>query len=257
MLANMSIPRVIPCLLLQGSGLVKTIRFKNPTYLGDPRNSIKIFNEKEVDELVFLDIGATKEKRGPNFNLISEITDECFMPLGYGGGITKLQHMERLFKLGVEKVIVNTHAAKNLGFINEAAKIFGSQSIVVSVDVKRSLFGKLSVKTNAGKKNTNFHPVDYAKQIENAGAGEIFMNSIDLDGSMEGFDLEAIKKITEAVAIPVVACGGAGHTKDLGRAIKEGGASAVAAGSLFVFHGKHRGVLINFPERRILEGLFA
>ena len=252
----MIIPRVIPCLLLKGSGLVKTIKFKDPTYLGDPRNTIKIFNEKEVDELVLLDIIATKEKREPNFDLISEITDECFMPLGYGGGIRKLHQMEKLFKLGVEKVIVNSYAAENPDFITETAEVFGSQSIVVSIDVKRGLMGKLNVRTEAGKKNIRVHPVEYAKQMENAGAGEILLNSIDRDGTMAGFDLETIQQVSEAVNIPVVACGGAGSVEDLGRAINNAGASAVAAGSLFVFQGKHRAVLINFPERKVLERLF-
>lgn len=252
----MNIPRVIPCLLLRGRGLVKTIRFKDPTYLGDPRNTIKIFNEKEVDELVFLDITATIEKRGPNYELISEITSECFMPLGYGGGIRNLDQMEKLFKLGVEKVAINTYAAENPMFIKEAARVFGSQSVLVSFDVKGSLHGKYEIMVEAGKRKSGLEPVTFAKQMEEAGAGEILLNSIDQDGTMQGYDLELIRQVTSAVGIPVIACGGAGSIEDLGHAVIQGGASAVAAGSIFVFHGRHRAVLINFPKRNELERAF-
>ena len=252
----MNLPRVIPCLLLRGRGLVKTIRFKDPTYLGDPRNTIKIFNEKGVDELAFLDITATIEKRGPNFELISEITSECFMPLGYGGGIRNLDQMEKLFKFGVEKVVVNTYAVENPMFVSEAAKVFGSQSIVVSLDVKRTLLGKYEIMVEAGKRKSGLEPVTFAKQMEEAGAGEILLNSIDRDGTMQGYDIELIRRVTSAVSIPVIACGGAGSTDDLGRAVIQGGASAVAAGSIFVFHGRHRAVLINFPKRNELERIF-
>ncbi len=252
----MIIPRVIPCLLLRGSGLVKTIRFKDPTYLGDPRNTVKIFNEKGVDELVFLDITATIEKREPNYELISEITSECFMPLGYGGGISNLDQMEKLFKIGVEKVVVNTYAAENSTFVSEAARAFGSQSVVVSLDVKRSLLGKYEIMVGAGKRRTGIEPITVAKQMEDAGAGEILLNSIDRDGTMQGYDLELIRRVTSVVIVPVVACGGAGSIEDLGCAVKQGGASAVAAGSIFVFHGRHRAVLINFPKRNELERIF-
>ncbi|MCG6533285.1 MAG: AglZ/HisF2 family acetamidino modification protein [Syntrophales bacterium LBB04] len=252
----MNIPRVIPCLLLRGSGLVKTIRFKDPTYLGDPRNTIKIFNEKGVDELVFLDITATIEKRGPNFELISEITSECFMPLGYGGGISNLGQMEKLFKMGVEKVAVNTYAVVNPPFVSEAARAFGSQSVVVSLDVKRSLLGKYEIMVEAGKRKSGLEPVTFAKQMEEAGAGELLLNSIDRDGTMQGYDLEMIKRVTSAVNIPVIACGGAGSPEDFGAVVRDGGASAVAAGSIFVFHGRHRAVLINFPKRNELERIF-
>jgi imidazole glycerol-phosphate synthase subunit HisF len=251
----MIIPRVIPCLLLRGRGLVKTIRFKEPTYLGDPRNTIKIFNEKEVDELVVLDITATSEKREPNYELISEITSECFMPLGYGGGITNLEQMERLFKLGVEKVIINTHAAAKPIFISEAARVFGSQSVVVSIDVKRSLLGKYEIMVEAGKHKTGLDPVVFIKKMEEAGAGEILLNSIDRDGTMQGYDIDLIRRVSSAISMPVIACGGACRIEDFGAAVK-GGASAVAAGSMFVFHGKHRAVLISFPKRKDLERMF-
>ncbi len=252
----MNIPRVIPCLLLRSRGLVKTTRFKDPTYLGDPRNTIKIFNEKGVDELVFLDITATTEKRGPNFELISEITSECFMPLGYGGGVRNLNQMEKLFKLGVEKVSINTYAAKNPMFISEAARVFGSQSVVVSLDVKRNLLGKYEIMVEAGKRKSGLEPVTFAKQMEEAGAGEIMLNSIDRDGTMQGYDLELIRRVTSAINIPLIACGGAGSNEDLVQAVKQGGASAAAAGSIFVFHGRNRAVLINFPKRNELERIF-
>jgi cyclase len=245
--------RVIPCLLLKDNGLVKTINFKNPTYVGDPINAIKIFNEKEVDELVFLDITASKEKRGPNFKMLSEITTECFMPLGYGGGITTIEEIETLFQLGIEKVILNSSAFFNENLLKKAIEIFGSQSIVVSIDVKKHWFTqKQSVYTLSGSKNTHFSPITYAKKMEEVGVGEIIVNSIDHDGTMEGYDLNLIQSISSNVKIPVVALGGAGSIIDLGKA-KKNGASAVAAGSLFIYQKKHRAVLITYPTQSELE----
>lgn len=247
----------MPCLLLRGTGLVKTVGFKNPTYLGDPRNVIKIFNEKEVDELVILDITATENARQCNYDLLLELTSECFIPLAYGGGITDLNQIEKILKLGVEKVSINTAAVENPQLISRAANIFGSQSIVVSIDVKRKLFSKYEVYIRAGKQKTGLDPVVMAKRIEEAGAGEILLNSIDRDGTMKGYDLEILRQVTDAVKIPVIACGGAGSIQDFGLAVKQGGASAVAAGSIFVFHGKHRAVLISFPHRKELKRIFA
>ena len=248
--------RVIPCLSLQDKGLVKTIKFNNPTYIGDPINAVKIFNEKEVDELIFLDISATVKNKKPPIKLISQIASECFMPLGYGGGIRNLDEIKKIFSLGVEKIIINTHAVENPSFIKQAANLFGSQSIVVSIDVKKNLFGKYEIFTQGGKKSTKLNPVIFARQMEEMGAGELFLNSIDRDGTMKGYDIELIQKISKKVTIPVIACGGAGRLEDFGKAIKEGGASAVAAGSFFVFTGPHRAVLINFPTpeevRRVL-----
>ena len=252
----MLIPRVIPCLLLKGTGLVKTVRFKDPVYLGDPRNTIKIFNEKEVDELVILDITATQEGKEPNYELLSELTSECFMPLGYGGGIRNLNQIEKLFKLGVEKAAINTAAVEKPDFISEAAKVLGSQSIVVSIDVKRSMLGKYEVYIRNGKQKTGFDPITFAKKMEDTGAGEIILNFVDRDGTMQGYDLEMIRRVTTAVSIPVVACGGAGSIEHFRDAIKKSGASAVAAGSIFVFHGPHRAVLISFPKRKELERIF-
>jgi len=248
--------RVIPCLLLRNNGLVKTVKFKDPTYVGDPINAVKIFNDKEVDELVFLDITATNENRGPAFKVISEIASECFMPLGYGGGIRTMDDIQRIFALGVEKVIINSSAHSNPSLVSAAAASYGSQSIVVSMDVKKNFFGKYAVHTNSGTKNTSIGPVEYARKMVELGAGELVVNSIDRDGTMGGMDANLIAMVTAAVDIPVVACGGAGTIEHLHEAVSRGGASAVAAGSMFVFQGKHRAVLISYPERGQLDRIF-
>ena len=242
--------RIIPCLLLKNQGLVKTVKFKNPKYVGCPTNAIKIFNEKEVDELIFLDITATREKWQPLFRLISEIATECFMPFCYGGGINSLEDMQAIFSLGAEKVAINTQAILSPSLVKQASKKFGSQSIVVSIDVKKDLFGNYKVFSHLTKKLLKLDPVEFALQMEDMGAGELLVNSTDRDGTMEGYDIELIKNITNAVNIPVVACGGAGSVEHFRNAINKGGASAVAAGSLFVFYGKHRAVLINYPSQR-------
>ncbi len=248
--------RVIPCLLLKGAGLVKTVKFKNPVYIGDPINAVRIFNDKEVDELIFLDISATPEKRVPNFKLLENIASEAFMPFGYGGGITNMQHIEQLFKLGVEKVILNTAAGNDPGLITEAARLYGNQSIVVSIDVKLDLWGKYEVWTSCGQHNTKVNPADYAVKMLELGAGEIFLNSIDRDGTFEGYDLKMIKYVSESIDIPLIASGGAGNLSDFTKAVKQAGASAVAAGSLFVFQGIHHAVLITYPAYNELEKLF-
>lgn len=241
--------RVIPCLLINNRGLYKTVKFKDPVYVGDPANALKIFNEKEVDELVILDITASKEKKKPNFKLLNELASECFMPLCYGGGISELDEIKALFNLGIEKISLNTITFSKPELISEAAKIYGSQSIVASVDVKKSLLGKYQVYINSGTINTKKDPVEYAKYLYNLGAGEIFLNSIDRDGTMSGYDIELIKKVSESVPVPLIACGGAGQIDDFSKAINLGGASAVSAGSFFVFHGKHRAVLITYPTK--------
>ena len=248
--------RVIPCLLLKGKGLVKTVKFENPKYVGDPINAVKIFNDKEVDELIFLDIEATVEGRKPPVKLISEIASECFMPLSYGGGLRNLDDIKAIFNLGVEKVIINSYAIENPRFINEASKFYGNQSIVVAIDVKRSTKGKYEIFSRGGKKKTNLDPVEHAMKMETLGAGEIFLNSIDRDGTMEGYDIGLIKEVAESVTIPVIACGGAGRIEHFVEAVKKAGASAVAAGSMFVFHGKHRAVLTTYPSVEELEKAF-
>lgn len=248
--------RVIPSLLLQGRGLVKTVKFKDPVYIGDPINAVRIFNEKECHELVVLDINATVQNRSPDFKLVQEIAEECFMPFAYGGGIRSLEDIKTLVHLGVEKVIINTYAFENPNFITEAAKTFGSSTIVVSIDVKKDLFGRYKVFSLGGRKNTSKNPKDYALEMERRGAGEIFLNAIDQDGVMKGYDLSLIRSVSGAVKIPVIACGGAGKIEDLGTAINEGGASAVSAGSLFVFWGRQKGILINFPSDEDLLTVF-
>ena len=245
--------RVMPCLLLNDGRLVKTIKFKNPSYVGDPINAIKIYNEKEVDELILVDITATVEHRKPPFDIIEEVASECFMPFTYGGGIRDLDDIKRIFRLGIEKAAINSYAAENPEFIRDAADLFGSQSIVVSIDVKITMFGKYVVFTHNGKKSAKTDPVSYAVKMEKMGAGEILLNSIDKDGTMDGYDITLVKMVAEAVNIPVIALGGAGCVDDITEAVKGGGASAVTAGSLFVYQGKNRAVLINFPTREELE----
>jgi cyclase len=241
--------RVIPALLLRGAGLVKTTRFKDPKYVGDPINAIKIFNDKEVDELVLLDITATRENRGPAFSVIEEVASECFMPLAYGGGIRKVEEARRILKLGVEKVVFNATAWREPQVLSRASREFGAQAVVASIDVRRKLFGRYEVFVDGGTRGTGADAVEYAQRMENAGAGEILLNSIDRDGTMKGYEVELIAKVTSAVSIPVIALGGAGSVKDFSQAISQGGAAAVAAGSMFVFHGPHRAVLITYPGR--------
>lgn len=240
--------RVMPCLLVKDGRLVKTVKFNNASYVGDPVNAIKIYNEKEVDELILVDITATLENKSPSFSLISAITNECFMPLCYGGGIRTLEDIKNIFSLGVEKVAVNSYAAENPQFIKKASDIFGSQSIILSMDVKKTFLGGYVVHTHGGRKSVKLDPISYARHMEDMGAGEILLNSIDQDGTWEGYDLELLKKVTDAVTIPVIALGGAGRPNHFYDAI-DSGASACALGSMAVYQGKNKGVLINFPSR--------
>lgn len=249
-------PRVIPCLLLKGKGLVKTVRFQNPTYIGDPINAVRIFNDKEVDELIFLDITASIERRPPPFEFISKITGECFMPLSYGGGIRKIEDVKTILSLGVEKVCINNYAVEDPAFVRAAADLAGSSSVVIALDVKKNFRGQYEVFTHSGTKPTGLDPVQWAVEMEKMGAGELLLNSIDRDGIMQGYDIELIRQVAEAVSVPVIACGGAGKISDLAEAVHEGKVSAVAAGSMFVFHGKHRAVLINFPTPQELAEAF-
>jgi imidazole glycerol-phosphate synthase subunit HisF len=252
----MKIKRIIPCLLLRNNGLVKTVKFKESTYIGDPINTVKIFNEKEVDEIFFLDIDATKLKKEPPYDLIRSIASECFMPFAYGGGIHSLSQIERIIKSGAEKVIINSHAFLNGTFLREAVSNFGSSTIAVSIDYKKEFFKGNIVYIKGGTQSTGQNPVEYAKRIEDDGAGEILINSIDRDGVMEGYDIELIKNVSTVIRIPVIACGGAGRLSDFGTVVKEGGASAAAAGSFFVFHGKRRAVLITYPSYSEISDLF-
>jgi len=251
----MALKRIIPCLLLRDNGLVKTVKFKKSTYIGDPINAVKIFNEKEVDELIFLDIDATKNKNPPPYELIQDIATECFMPFCYGGGITSIEQIRQIIASGAEKVAINSSAFKNPELIRQAAKIFGSSTIVIAIDYKKSLFGKQQVYIEGGKKSTGKDPIDYALEMERLGAGELFLNSIENDGVMNGYDIEMLRKVTDAVSIPVIVCGGAGDNDDFKEAFTEGNASAVAAGSVFVFQGKKRGVLISYPSTTDIKNI--
>jgi cyclase len=242
------IPRVIPCLLLRGSGLVKTIRFAEPKYVGDVINAVRIFNDKECDELVLLDIGAYDKPGKINWDLVTKTASEAFMPMCYGGGVTTVDEIKRLLKAGFEKVAINSAMHDNPRLIEQAAKVFGSQAVVASVDVKKGFMGKYTVVSHSGRRKHGSDPAVWAQAVERAGAGEILLTSVDRDGTREGYDTELVRKVTSAVRIPVVASGGAGRLQHFAEAI-DAGASACAAGSLFVFHGPHRAVLITYPER--------
>jgi imidazole glycerol-phosphate synthase subunit HisF len=245
--------RVIPCLLLDNASLVKTVKFKKPSYIGDPANTCRIFNELEVDELAFLDISASRERREPNYRVLKEIANECFMPLSYGGGIRNLEVAEKILRIGFEKVIVNTCIYEQPSFVTELADKFGSQSVVVSIDARKTFFGGYRCYAESGKKNQGIHPVDWAKQVESLGAGELVLTSIDQEGSWEGYDLELTRSVTNAVTIPVIANGGAGSLADVSAAISDAHAQAAAVGSMVVYQRKGMGVLVNFPDQNLLE----
>jgi cyclase len=248
--------RVIPVLLLKERSLVKGHKFKNHKYVGDPINTVKIFNEKEVDEMVFLDISATNENRGPDFNLLADIASEAFMPFAYGGGVKTVKQVEQLFSIGVEKVIINTAAFLDSNMVKEAVKVAGSQSVVVSMDVKMSLFGSYEVYINNGKTKTKLDPVSYAKQIQYYGVGELIVCSIDREGTGKGYDIKLLEIVSNAVDIPVIGLGGAGCLQDFADAKNKTVVSGLAAGDFFVFHGKHKAVLITYPQYSELEKLF-
>lgn len=249
--------RVIPVLLLKGQGLVKTAKFKDPVYVGDPVNAIRIFNDKGADELVLLDITASQEGREPNFRLIEEIASECFMPLGYGGGVRTLEQMTRILHSGVEKIAINSAALESLDLVRQGADRFGSQAIVVSIDAKKKLFGGYEVYGRSGRKASGRDPVALAREAVAAGAGEILINSIDRDGTGAGYDLDLVRTVADAVDVPVIACGGAGTLDHMRSAVAEAHASAAAAGSMFVFHGRHRAVLISYPSAAEIAAISA
>ena len=241
-------PRVIPILLLKGLGLVKSIKFKDYRYIGDPINSVKIFNDLKADELVFLDILASKENRSISLDFVRNVGDEANMPFAVGGGIKTIKDIKDIINAGAEKVIINSYAIENPDFIKQASEEFGCSTIVVSIDVKKKFLGKKQVYIIGGSKSTGLDPVSFAKLIEEKGAGEIIINSIDKDGLMTGYDLNLVEDVSKAVSIPVVAAGGAGVIKDFKSAI-DSYASAVAAGSMFVYHGPRNAVLINYPSQ--------
>lgn len=233
--------------------LVKTRKFTSPKYVGDPMNAIKIFNKKEVDELILLDISASKSKQSPDFEYIGQLASECFMPLTYGGGINSIAHAETLFSLGVEKVCLQTSVISDFQLVKELSKRFGAQAVIVSVDLKKNILGKLKPYSHAGKKiSSEWLPL--LQEAEASGAGEIFINSVDNDGEMNGMDIGLIREAATKLSVPLIAAGGVGSLEDI-KAAADAGASAIAVGSFFVFQGPHRAVLITYPEYKKLENL--
>ncbi|MCS3901421.1 AglZ/HisF2 family acetamidino modification protein [Methanococcus voltae] len=245
-------PRIIPTLLMENNRLVKTVKFKNPNYIGDPINAVKIFNDKEVDELIFLDIGCSKKHTSINYNLLDKIASQSFMPLCYGGGIKTFEEASKIFELGFEKISLNSVLFEKPSLLTELSQSYGSQSIVASVDVKKNLFGKLKVYNGSKNNSINDKILDYVKNLENLGAGELLINSVDLEGTYKGYNLSLINELSNALTIPLIALGGASSTKDFKDAL-QAGASACAAGSLFVYYGVNKAVLINYPTDFINE----
>lgn len=244
--------RIIPCLLLKNESLVKTVKFKEYNYIGDPINTVRIFNELEVDELMFLDIFASKENKNINFKMLQDIANECFMPLSYGGNVKSLEDAKKIFHIGFEKVVINSNAFDNLKLIEDIAKYFGVQSVVGSIDVKKSFWGAQKVYSHHGRKKQSVEVVEWAKKLEDAGVGELLITSIDKEGSWEGYDIELIKNITENVQVPVIANGGCGNINHIGEVVKKANTSACAVGSMVVYQKKGMGVLVNFPDRKRL-----
>ncbi len=240
--------RIIPCLQVERRRMVKTIGYRNPSYLGDLINSLRIFNEKEVDEIAVIDISATRDRRGPDFEFINEMASECFMPLAYGGGISSVDEIERIIKLGVEKVILNTSALENIDLVRAASSSVGSQSVVVSIDVKKQWLGGYGVFSRSGTKRISGDLLRTVDAVAEAGAGELLLNSIEKDGTMSGYDHALISLVTAQTTLPVIAAGGASGTSDLVCAVERSGASAVAAGALFVYRAPHRAVLLSYPS---------
>ena len=241
-------PRIIASLLIDNNRLVKTRNFKDPKYVGDPLNAVKIFNEKQVDELIVLDISATRDNKKPNYSLIEKMAAECRMPLCYGGGINEINQAKRILSLGVEKVSLSSKAMNDLDFISMLVKEVGSQSVIVTIDVKRKNFSKgYNILTYNGKNNTKHSLNSLIQDIQSHGAGEIIINSIDRDGTMSGFDCDLIKKVRDLVKIPITALGGAGNVEDFRQLVVDNGIIGLAAGSFFVFKGKFRAVLISYP----------
>lgn len=241
--------RVIPCLQLIDESLVKTVKFDKYGYIGDPINTVRIFNELEVDELCFLDIRATKEKRTPNFKILSEIANECFMPLSYGGGVRDLETAKKILSIGFEKIVINTSAYLNPNLISEIANYSGNQSVIGSIDFKKNIFGKYQVFTHDGTQKQSKDPVIWAKELEELGAGELLLTSMDNDGTWKGYDIDFLNRITSVVNIPVIANGGAGNLFHIKDVVKVANVSAVALGSMVVYQAEGLGVLVNFPDK--------
>ena len=247
--------RVIPCLQLNGESLVKTVRFQKPQYIGDPINTVRIFNELEVDELCFLDIRASIENRAPVIEILQHISDECFMPLSYGGGVKDFETARKILSIGFEKIILNTQAYRQPTFITQLSQHFGAQAVVASIDVKKNIWGKYVVCIKDGTEKIEEDVVTWAQTLESAGAGEVLLTSMDREGTWSGFDIDLVKKVSEAVSVPVIANGGAGSIEHIEEVIKKGHASAVCLGSMVVYQQKGMGVLVNFPDKERLEGV--
>ena len=242
-------PRIIPSLLIQDNGLVKTVNFKNPKYVGDPINAVRIFNEKEVDELAIFDIDATVQGTEPNYSLIERLASQSMMPLCYGGGVKTVGQAQRIFSLGIEKIALSSAVLSNPNLISQIADRVGSQSVIVVLDVKKKLLGGYEVYTHNGKKATGINPFKFVEEAQRLGAGEIIINSIDKDGVMKGYDLDLIEKVREKITLPMTVLGGAGSLRDIEKVIETHGVIGVAAGSLFVFKGPYKAVLINYPTQ--------
>lgn len=249
-------PRIIPSLLIQDSGLVKTVNFKNPKYVGDPINAVKIFNEKEVDELAIFDIDATCKGLEPNYSLIERIANQSRMPLCYGGGVKTVEQAQKIFGLGIEKIALSSAVLQNPKLITDIADRVGAQSVIVVLDVKKKLLGGYEVYTHNGKKSTGINPFKFIEQAQELGAGEIIINSIDQDGVMKGFDHNLIDKSREKTTLPMTVLGGAGNLEDIKKVIDKHKIIGVAAGSLFVFKGVYKAVLINYPNKSEKENLY-
>ncbi len=248
--------RIIPCLQLIDQSLVKTVQFKKHNYIGDPINTVRIFNELEVDELCFLDIRATVEKREPNLKILTGIANECFMPLSYGGGLRDFETVKKIFSIGFEKVVINSFAVEKPEFIKKVAEHFGNQAVIGSIDVKKNILGRYNVYSKDGTEKTKLEPIEWAKKLEELGAGELLITSMDNDGTWEGFDIEINKKIANAVSMPIIANGGAGSIEHIGEVLLKGTVNAVALGSMVVYQKKGMGVLINFPDKEQLNNEF-
>ena len=246
-------PRIIPVLLMKNRGFYKGIKFKDHKYVGDPINTVRIFNDKEADEITILDIEASRLNKSIDFDYLKEVVSEAFMPVGYGGGIKTVEDAKRLFTIGIEKVVLNTNAVLNFDLVKSLADKFGSQSVVFSLDVKRSLLGQ-RVFIKSGTEKTKYDPLELALIMQELGVGEILLNDIDRDGTFEGYDLELIKSISSKLSVPLIACGGARNLDDFRLAI-QAGASACAAGSMFVFHMPHRAVVISYPKYEDIKKL--
>ena len=243
--------RIIPCMQLLNGSLVKTIKFQSPKYIGDPVNTVRIFNELEVDELCFLDIRATLEQREPGYHLLEQIAGECFMPLSYGGGITNMHQAKKILRSGFEKVIIGSAAAQNPDLIKQLSQYFGTQAVIVAMDVKKNLLGTYQVMSHSGTRKTNREPLEWAQEVTEYGAGEILLTSINNEGTWNGLDISLIQKVSKSVSIPVIAHGGVGNEKHIAEAVRNTEAGAIAAGSLFIYQKRGMGVLINFPKEKI------